>query len=521
MLSGVLLAASFPKFGHPAFAWIAIAPLIVGITLSVTSGRRGLRRQFLLAASAGFTWFAGMLYWAVGTMATYGGIPGWVAFLVGLLMWAYLAIYVGLFGVLFGLAVRRFGAIGIWFAPVCWVTSEWVRSTAAGGFPWGTLGSSQATVLPVVQLASVTGVFGLSALIALVSAAAAALAFGRRRSTTAGAVTVGVLLVVVAAGGTMRLAASPLTRTGTVTRVGLVQGNVDLLEKWDPRSRDEILSRYLSLSQQAISGGAALVFWPEASTPFYFDTEGALAEPVRRLATQSRVPFIVGTDGFEYGTNGAPDRIFNTAVVVGVDGRSHGTYRKMRLVPFGEFVPFKRLLFFVGPLVQSVSDFTAGTEPVVLDANGRKVSVAICYESIYPWIDRAFVLRGSELLATITNDAWFGRSSAPYQHFEMGAIRAVEEGRYVVRAANTGISGAVDPYGRVLVATPLFQTTSVTVDVRLLNDRYDLRADRRRRRLDIDCDRWRDRDRRTKIRPQALGPGPGAWLFPLELPIDP
>lgn len=435
------------------------------------SGWRGPRHLFLLGASCGFVYFAGMLYWAVGTMATYGGIAGWVAFLVGLLMWAYLAIYVGLFGVLFGFAVRRFGTSGIWLAPACWVASEWVRSTAFAGFPWGTLGASQATVLPIVQLASVTGVHGLSALVSLVSAAAAALTFGRRRSTMAGVIAVGVVLVAVVVGGTMRLAASPLTRTGAVTRVGLVQGNVDLLEKWNPQSRDEILSRYLALSQQAIGAGAALLFWPEASTPFYFDTEGALAEPVRRLAVQSRVPFVIGTDEFQYGTNGAADRIFNTAVVVGVDGRTHGTYRKMRLVPFGEFVPLKKLLFFVGPLVQSVSDFTEGTEAVVLDAGGRKVSVAICYESIYPEIDREFVLRGSELLATITNDAWFGRSSAPYQHFEMGAIRAVEEGRYVVRAANTGISGAVDPYGRVLLATPLFQAAAVTVDVRLLDGR--------------------------------------------------
>jgi len=430
-----------------------------------------VRQLFLLAAASGFIYFAGMLYWAVGTMATYGGISGWVAFLVGVLMWAYLSIYVGLFGVLFGLAIRRFGTNGIWLAPACWVASEWVRCGAFGGFPWGTLGASQATVLPVVQLASVTGVHGLSALVSLVSAAAAALAFGRRRSTTIGVIAVGVLLVVVAFCGTLRLTASALTRTGTVTRVGLVQGNVSLLEKWDPQSRDAILSRYLTLSQQAIGGGASIVLWPEASTPFYFDTEGALAEPVRRLAVQARVPFIVGTDEYEYGKNGAVDRIYNTAVVVGVDGRSHGTYRKMRLVPFGEFVPLKKLLFFVGPLVQSVSDFTEGTEAVVLDANGRKVSVAICYESIYPTIDREFVLRGSELLATITNDAWFGRSSAPYQHFDMGAIRAVEEGRYVVRAANTGISGAVDPYGRVLLKTPLFEAASVTADVRLLNGR--------------------------------------------------
>jgi apolipoprotein N-acyltransferase len=134
-------------------------------------------------------------------------------------------------------------------------------------------------------------------------------------------------------------------------------------------------------------------------------------------------------------------------------------------------VPLKQLLFFVGPLVEAVSDFSAGTEPVVFDAGGHRLSTAICYEVVFPWIARAFVLNGSQLLTTITNDAWFGRSSAPYQHFEQAAIRAVEQGRYLVRAANTGISGAVDPYGRTLAATSLFETTAITVDVRLHDGR--------------------------------------------------
>jgi apolipoprotein N-acyltransferase len=140
-------------------------------------------------------------------------------------------------------------------------------------------------------------------------------------------------------------------------------------------------------------------------------------------------------------------------------------------VPFGEFVPFKSVLFFAKPLVEAVSDFSPGTEPVVFDAGGRSVSVAICYEAIFPGLARDFVAHGSQLLATITNDAWFGRSSAAYQHFDQAGLRAVEQGRYVVRAANTGISGAVDPYGRALVRTPLFEPLSVTVDVRLLTDR--------------------------------------------------
>ena len=211
--------------------------------------------------------------------------------------------------------------------------------------------------------------------------------------------------------------------------------------------------------------------WPEASTPFYFDADSLMAEPVRRLARESRTPFMIGTDEFVRRTATEPDRFYNSAVLVGADGRSRASYRKMHLVPFGEYVPFASLLFFVGPLIQSVGDFSAGHDPVVFDLDGRRLSVAICYEQVYPSISRAFVAGGSELLVTITNDAWFKRSSAAYQHFDQSALRAVEEGRYVVRAANTGISGAVDPYGRVLNRTDLFVPAAVTADVRLIQAR--------------------------------------------------
>jgi apolipoprotein N-acyltransferase len=214
------------------------------------------------------------------------------------------------------------------------------------------------------------------------------------------------------------------------------------------------------------------VIWPEASTPFYFDIDAVQAAPIRRLAAEVRIPFILGTDEFSAATAVQPEQYFNAAVLVGPDGRSRTSYRKMHLVPFGEYVPLKRWLFFVEKLVEAVSDFSAGSEAVVFDiGDGRHVSVAICYESIYPEIAQAFVSRGSQLLATITNDAWFKTSSAAYQHFDQGALRAVEQGRFVVRAANTGISGAVDPYGRVLTRTELFVPTVVTADVRLITNR--------------------------------------------------
>jgi len=443
----------------------------VATAVTAAGPRDGLRSPFVLGLLAGAGYFGGTVYWVGGVMTAHGDLPGWLSGLITALLVAYLALYPALFAAMLGRTVRRFGVAGVWAAPALWVAFEWIRSSVGIEFPWVILGSSQSSVLPVAQLASVTGVYGLSFLVALVGTAAAVVALTDRPAHRRAAAAVALVLVLVSISGVFRLARAHLTRSGEVFRVALLQGNVPQDQKWNSVYRQPILDRYLDLSRQAIGAGAALVVWPEASTPFFFDVESSMAEPIRRLAAQARTPFLIGTDDWEAGRDGAPDRLYNAAILVGPDGRTEGRYRKMRLVPFGEYVPLKPMLFFVDRMVEAVSDFSAGDEPTVFDVDGRRFSVAICYESIYPDLSRRFVHRGSQLLITITNDAWFGRSSAAYQHFEQGALRAIEEGRYVVRAANTGISGVVDPYGQVLARTPLFETELTTADVRLLDHR--------------------------------------------------
>ena len=427
----------------------------------------GRSRAFLLGWLTGIVHFGFTVSWVVEVMYLHGGLPLPLAWAVMLLLASYLALYPALCAVLTARAVRLFGLSGLWLAPVCWVATEWLRGWVGGGFPWALLGTSQATVTPVIQLASVTGVFGVSALVALVSAAAAVTALTNQPRQRWAAAGVLVLVAAVTAMGTWRIAGGSLVTQGPVLKVGLLQGNVQ--DKWNPRFRQEILDRYLRLTRQVITVGARLVVWPESSTPFFFEAEPADAEPIRALARSTRTSMVIGTDQFE--RDPAGDRIYNSAVMVGDDGTSRGTYRKMQLVPFGEYVPLKKLLFFVGPLVEKVSDFSAGTDPVVLESAGVRTGVAICYEVVYPWIPRAFAARGAQVLTTITNDAWFGQSSAPYQHFEQASVRAVEQGRYLIRAANTGISGVVDPYGRVLQASALFEEAALTADVRLIPDR--------------------------------------------------
>ena len=219
----------------------------------------------------------------------------------------------------------------------------------------------------------------------------------------------------------------------------------------------------------------------------------AAADSIRSLARDARVPILFGSDQIE---RGAPTKYYNSAYLVRADGSTAGVYRKMHLVPFGEYVPLKRLLFFAAPLVEAVSDFSAGDAAVLMDVDGHPVSTAICYEIVYPDLVRRFVAGGSELLTTITNDAWFGDTSAPHQHFAQASMRAIENGRYLVRAANTGISGVVDPYGRVVVQSRLFEPAVVTGTVTLQDGEDPVHAGRRSVCLHggADDDRHADRE---------------------------
>jgi apolipoprotein N-acyltransferase len=406
------------------------------------------------------------LYWTPDVLRTFGGISPPLAVAAGSVLVAYLALYPAFVAAAVARASARLGPQGVLITPVVWVGAEMVRRWVLGGFPWVLLGSSQAGVTPIVQAASLAGVYGLSAVIAFVSAALALAATGRGRSRWIPSAIAALLVASLAAWGAWRVQRGDLVTQGRPVRVALVQGNVRQDEKWDERRATDILARYLQMTRDGAGRGASLVVWPESSTPFMFERDPAGNHAITQLARELRVSMLFGSDQYEPGT---PPRYYNSAFLVGPDGRTAAVYRKMHLVPFGEYVPMKRLLFFVAPLVESVSDFSAGDDAVVMPLGPARLSTAICYEVVYPDLMAAFVRRGSELLTTITNDAWYGHSSAPYQHFWQASLRAVEQGRYLVRAANTGISGIVDPYGRVLAMTPIFEQTVVTGDVRFLD----------------------------------------------------
>ena len=459
-LSGLLLFLSFPTLGHPAVAWLALVPLL--IAAAGETPWRALR----LGAVAGCVHFAGTLYWIPAVMVDYGGLPAFAAWFAHALLVAFLAAFPALFAAGVAEATSRFGARGLLFAPALWVTTELGRIHLFTGFPWALVGYSQVPFPAIAQAASVVGVLGVSALVVAVNGAVAyAMVAGGAARRAPLAATAAVVLAT-AAFGAWRLQDGALLQAGTPLRVAALQGDIRQDEKWNPLRSDTILDTYLGQTRQAGAAGARLVVWPESATPFAFDRDGR-AEAVRAAARETGAHLLVGTTEV---VRDAGARYYNAAYLIEPGaGDTAGVYRKQHLVPFGEYVPLRRALFFASPLVETVADFSAGTEPVTLPVGGSPVGTAICYEIIYPGLVRELVLHGSRLLTTITNDAWYGRSAAPHQHFQQATMRAIEQGRFLVRAANTGISGVIDPYGRVLARSALFEPAVLVEDVRLLD----------------------------------------------------
>jgi apolipoprotein N-acyltransferase len=473
LLSGALLALSFPRFGHPAFAWIALVPLLIAISgwrgyPGLTPGQTPLL-AFLLGLAAGFLYFLGTIYWTGTVVRQFGGLAMPVAMLAAVLLAAYMALFPAVAALIVSRLVNRAGTAGLLFTPAAWVATEFFRGYLFGGFPWVPLGNSQVTVLPVAQLASVLGVYGLSGLVSFVSGAIAYALLTTGRQRIAAIVSIIVVLGGVAGWGTSRIADGALTREGTPLRVGLVQGNIPQELKWRNDEARRIFTTYMAMTRDVVKRGAQFVMWPESSTPFMFEEDEGGGSALRELARETGVPILFGSDQVD--RTQSPLRMYNSAFLVTAQGETAAVYRKIHLVPFGEYIPFKGVASFVSPLVDSLGEFAPGESMVMLPVNGHLISTAICYEVVYPSLIRQAVEAGSELLTTITNDAWYGRSSAPYQHFAMASMRAIEQGRYLARAANTGISGIVDPYGRIVRQSAIFEQVGLVEEVRVLTSR--------------------------------------------------
>jgi apolipoprotein N-acyltransferase len=404
----------------------------------------------------------------------YGGLtlPVGVGIMVALCL--AFSVFHAAFGWVVGRLAKTFGAAGLLGAPWVWVALEYARAHTLFSFPWCLLGYSQQALLPFIQVASVTAVYGVSFLLAA-SASLLALAAVERKTGWRRGALLALALLVCGSWLYGRWAMSvPVRETGRIT-VGLVQGGIRQEDKWVPENAWENVDRHLALSERAADRGARLLVWPESAVPFLFDHNLALASRLRSLTRRRGIYLFFGNDDLERPTLAGGDqaasrgRIFVGAKLLDPSGRITARYRKIHLVPFGEYVPLHSLFTMGGryaaKLVQQVSDFSPGSQATTGRVDGHVIGGYICYEAIFPDLVRRFAANGAELLVNITNDAWYGTTSAPYQHLAMAAFRAVENRRYMVRAANTGISAVVDPWGRVLERTRLFQAAVLVAPV--------------------------------------------------------
>ena len=471
-LSGLLLTASFPVFGKGAIAWVALVPLWVALkNLSAFDG-------FRMGLLTGMVHYLTLLYWFVPFLNTFGPFPVVICMGILFLLASYLAMYVGLFSMVMAWVGPSITAL-LFTAPALWVSLEFIRSLLFGGFPWELLGHSQYNALHIIQISDIMGVYGVSFLI-MVSNGLLFLLYQHliQRNWPGQKAGCKQIMVCVLITGTMIGVAwcYGIWRISTVAemisraprkRIAVVQGNIDQTKKWDPAYQISTIEKYFELSKTALPQQPELLVWPETAMPFYFLEQDPLSKMVIEGIQSGATDTLFGSPAYE--REAEQIQYFNRAYLVRSDGIVTDEYDKAHLVPFGEYVPLKEWLPFLGKMVEHVGDFSSGAVGDTLDWGEHRIGILICYELIFPFLSRCAVQNGAELLINITNDAWYGKTSAPYQHFSMAVFRTVETRRALVRSANTGISGFIDPVGRVVSETPLFEDAMMAEEVPLMN----------------------------------------------------
>lgn len=435
-------------FANPVYR-LPILALLLPAGLAAASVRAPSTAK---AAKTGF-WIGtlaacGNLYWTTLPVHDFGGVAWPLALPVPVLMAMVLGLYTAALAAVLRFAGNRlspwlFGLL----AGLAWASMEMARGTFFTGFPWLTLAAALSPWPVAIQGAAYIGAYGLSGLLAGLAAWLA----------TRGPFSLQALAAVVAAAGlfflgNQRLSAPP-AKDGAL-HVTIVQGNVDQSRKWNPAAQEETVDKYLELTRAAIADVPTdLVVWPETAMPFYFQDHDALARKVTDFVTAIKTPLLFGAPAYERTLGGHV--LFNRAFLLSPSG-TESFYDKEHLVPFGEYVPFGQYLSFIHKLVEGVGDFLPGRTETPLREGRLALGGLICYEAIFPELAQQRVEAGANLLVNISNDAWFGDSAAPRQHLDLALLRAVEQGRALIRGTNTGISAVIDPRGRVMAQGGLF-----------------------------------------------------------------
>lgn len=454
LAGGFLAALSFPKHNLTFLSWIALIPLLFVVTRS----RPG--RAFGLSLTAGLSFYGLLLYWIPDVPLHYGGLSLELSLLIVFVFILFLAVFWGLFGLALSKITPLWPPAAFLLAPFFWVAQEYGLTHILTGFPWGLLGYSQSSNLWLIQLAAVTGVYGVSwVLVFFQGAFVYSMSLKKRTPFFIG------LAVLAAAhlGGALAME-RPEPGPGSF-RAAVIQGNVSLEDFEGPANAQDILAQldqHLALTRKEARQGAELVVWPELSVPLCFSCEDPLHREIKnRLLTavrRSGLTLVAGT--VEVFRLGEKTEFFNSALALQPDG-TRTEYHKIHLVPFGEYIPYPSVFGFVRNMTPAVGEFTPGVEPVLHAFRDLRFGSPICYEIIFPDLVRRFVARGAHFLVTVTNDGWYGPTSSPFQHFNIAVFRAVENRRFLLRAATTGVSGFIDPWGRVRSRSEIMTRTSL------------------------------------------------------------
>lgn len=462
LLSGILLILSFPNFNLEFLAWFALLPLFYSLE------GKDLFYSFILGFITGFASFLGIIYWVIIAVHTYGNVPLILSSLILLLLVIYLGLFTGAFAFLYRLVQIRSGLQTTLLAPILWVALEYLRSFLLTGFPWANLGYSQYLNLPLIQIADITGVYGLSFAILLINATLFEVLHQWQKKSfliqEVGIAVLALLSLLIYGYGKMQSVDRQMIQNPPL-KIALVQGNIDQSIKWDESFQKETMKIYERLSFKVAEGKPDLIIWPETATPFFFQEAKAYQPLVLDIPKKTDAFLLFGTPSYKI-EKGKVNH-YNSAYLVSPSGELVGKYDKIHLVPFGEYVPLSNLLFFIGSLGEGIGNFKPGNQIFNFSLPQGKFGVLICFEIIFPDLCRRFVKNGADFLVTITNDAWFGKTSAPYQHFSIATFRAVENRVFIARAANTGITGFIDPKGRIVKQGGIFTEEAMNGTIRL------------------------------------------------------
>ncbi len=481
--SAVMLSLAMPgRVGLWPLLFVAVVPLM-RFSLYATP-----KKSAITGFLTGLLFYSALLYWIVIVLGRYGGLPLYVTIPAMLLLAAYMSLYIAAFmGLLSMLAGRSWHkerplVSMVVLAPALWVGLDWFRGIFGTGFPWMDLAYGLYKQPLFIQAADLGGHYLITFCLILINALLVYLFEIQKNQVRWNVMAEKRIILFLSCflmfiGGYSFLQYQEFTRSKGKTldaQVTVVQGNIAQDEKWTPEKKQETVDRYINLSKKILDNNQSeLVVWPETALPFFPQREPLFQEIVDFAITEN-VWLLTGTPFYTRRTlkpeeKGAKEiDYFNSAILINAKGELAGRYDKQHLVPFGEYVPMRRALPFLEPLVQAVGDFTVGRSAEPLMFGGLKVGVLICFESIFPDLARKQVENKANLLVNITNDAWYGHSSAPHQTLAMAVFRAVENRRSLVRAANTGISCSVDPAGDIVVQTKIFSEDSFLANIPVL-----------------------------------------------------